>query len=228
MFGLDPEKAGKRADDPESAHLEQAGHDGGNVPGVAHGHEEDLALQIPAVPLGDLIGIGFLPEDAPAVLGVEQSHAVMLGQMLHHLHAVVEDPGHFKHGRTRAQRLGKLLRGHFALRQEHGGLDGMAPIRAVEGGGSGGVPGGGTDGQHLVPAVLAHQRPQIAVGAGHAPVLEGGAGVLAVVLEGEGHAELLLQFGRALHDRRIAFAQIEDVFLLQHRGHELIKTEDAP
>ena len=151
----------------------------------------------------------------------------MLGQMLDDLHAVVEYAGHLKHGRAGAEGLGKLLRRHLALRQQHGGLDGMPHIRAVQSRGSRRIPGRGADGQHLVPSVLADQRTQIAVRAGHAAILKGSARVLAVVLERERGVQLLLEFGSAVHDRGVPFAEVQDVFLLQHGGHQLIKPEHA-
>ena len=105
MFGLHPEQARQIGNDAKTAHLEQAGHDRRDVSGVAHRDKQDLARQIPVEPLGDFIGIGFLPKDAPAVLRVEQGHAVVLGQMLDDLHAVVEYAGHLKHGRAGAEGL---------------------------------------------------------------------------------------------------------------------------
>ena len=227
MFGLHPEQARQIGNDAKTAHLEQAGHDRRDVPGVAHRDKQDLARQIPVEPLGDFIGIGFLPKDAPAVLRIEQGHAIVLGQMLDDLHAVVEYAGHLKHGRTGAEGLGKLLRRHLALRQQHGGLDGMPHIRAVQSRGSRRIPGRGADGQHLIPSVLAYKRTQIAVRAGHAAILKGSARVLAVVLERERGVQLLLEFGSAVHDRGVPFAEVQDVFLLQHGGHQLIKPEHA-
>ena len=103
----------------------------------------------------------------------------------------------------------------------------MPHIRAVQSRGSRRIPGRGADGQHLVPSVLADQRTQIAVRAGHAAILKGSARVLAVVLERERGVQLLLEFGSAVHDRGVPFAEVQDVFLLQHGGHQLIKPEHA-
>ena len=111
--------------------------------------------------------------------------------------------------------------------QEHHGADGIAHIGAVHGGGGRGVAGGGADGEHFVPAVLAHEGLQVAVGTGHAAVLEGGAGVHAVVLVGEAAAHVLLQSGGSLDDGGVAFAEVDDVFFFQHGSHELIEAEDA-
>ena len=147
--------------------------------------------------------------------------------MFDDLHAVVEYAGHLKHGRAGAEGLGKLLRRHLALRQQHGGLDGIPHIRAVQSRGSRRIPGRGADGQHLIPSVPAYKRTQITVRAGHATILKGSARILAVVLERERGVQLLLEFGSAVHDRGVPFTEVQDVFLLQHGGHQLIKPEHA-
>ena len=227
VFALHAEDARQAGDDAQFQHLEEAGHDGRDVARVADGHEDAQAGHVPAVPLGHFIGVGFLAQDAPAVLGVEQGHAVILGQMLHHLHAVVEHAGQFQHRGTAAQGLGELLRGHFAVGQQHHALEGRAHIGGVQGRGGGGITGGGADGQHLVPLVAAAEPFQIAERTGHAAVLEGGAGVLAVVLVGKGHAHTVAQGRSGFHDGGQAFAQIDDVFLVQQGRQQLVITEDA-
>ena len=151
----------------------------------------------------------------------------MVGQVLDHLHAVVEDSGNFEHPGSAAQGLGKLLGRDLALGQEHHRGQGRAHVGRIEGRRGRGVAGGGADGQDVVPAVSGDQMAQIGVGAGHAAVLEGRRRVLSVVLEGHGLAHQTLQMGRGARHRGIAFSQVDDVFLGHHGGHELVKTEDA-
>ena len=191
VAGLDPEDAGQGLDDLQIVQAQEALHDGGDVAGVADGHHHDLAGEIVVEPLGDLVGVGLLAPDAPGVLGVEQGHLVVIRQGLHHLHAVVEDPGDLQDPGAAAQGLGQLLRGDLAVGQEHRRGHLVAQVGGVEGRGGGGVAGGGADGQHLAGPGLAHQVVEVAQGRGHAPVLEGGAGVLAVVFEIKGRRPLL-------------------------------------
>ena len=227
MFGLDAKQPGQSGNDIQLPQFEQAGHDGRNVPGVAHGHKKRLVPEIPAVPLRRLIGVGFLPEDAPAVFGIEQSHPVMFRQVFHHLHAVVEHPRDLQHRGPASQRLGKLLGRDPALREQDDGPDRIAHIRPVQSRRRGRVAGGSADGQHFVPAVHPHQRPQIAVGAGHAPILERGARVLPVVLEGKTRVQRLAQGRRAFHNGRSALAKKKNVLFFQHWRHQFVKTENA-
>ena len=100
-------------------------------------------------------------------------------------------------------------------------------VGGIEGRGGGGVAGGGADGEHLAGAGLLHQEVEVAQGRGHAPVLEGGAGVLAVVLEIEGGPDLGLKVGVGRHLGGVAFAQVDDVRERDHRGDEFVVPEDA-
>ena len=71
------------------------------------------------------------------------------------------------------------------------------------------------------------QEIQVAQGRGHAPVLKGGAGVLAVVLEIKGGAHLGLKVGVGRHLGGVAFAQVDDVGEGDHRGDEFVVPENA-
>ena len=73
----------------------------------------------------------------------------------------------------------------------------------------------------------AHQRTQIAERPGHAPILEGGAGVLPLVFEGEAAADTGGQGGGRLYDGSVALAQIHNVLFLKHGGHQFVKAENA-
>ena len=147
--------------------------------------------------------------------------------MFHHLHAVVEDAGQFQHFCAAAQGLRKLLRRDLAVRQQHNGLEGSAHIGGIERGGGGGVARGSADREHFFPVVAAAQPFQIAEGTGHAPVLEGGAGILAVVLVSKGDADLIPEGGSGFDDGRKAFAKIDNVFFIHQRGQQLIIAENA-
>ena len=71
------------------------------------------------------------------------------------------------------------------------------------------------------------QEVQITQGRGHAPVFEGGAGVLAVVLEIKRRAHLGLKLGVGRHLGGVAFAQVDDVRERNHRGDEFVVPENA-
>ncbi len=103
----------------------------------------------------------------------------------------------------------------------------LAQVGGVEGGGGGGVAGGGADGQHLAGPGLAHQVVEVAQGRGHAPVLEGGAGVLAVVFEIKGPADFFPQGLVGRHLGGVAFAQVDDVFQGDDRGDQFIEEMNA-
>ena len=72
-----------------------------------------------------------------------------------------------------------------------------------------------------------HQEVEIAQGRGHAPVLEGGAGVLAVVFEIKRQAHLGPEVGVGRHLGGVAFAQVDDVRQRDHRGDEFVVPENA-
>ena len=226
-MGLHPEYPGQGVYDVQPFQLQKTAHHRRDVARVAYGHEQDLAGHVPVVPLGHLEGVGLLPQNTPRVLGVEQSHPVVVGQMLHHLHAVVEHAGNLQHHRPAAQGLGQLLRRDLALGKKHHGADGTAHIGRIQGGRGGGVPSGGAHREHLVPAMGAHLGPQITEGHDHAPVLEGPAGVLAVVLEGQRRAHLPGQGRTRLDYGSFPLPQVDDVLFLQHRGHEFVIAEHA-
>ena len=128
MLGLHAKHAGQRGDDAKLKHFQKAAHDGRDVARIADGHKEAEISHVPAVPLGGFIRVGFLPEDAPAVLGIEQGHAIIFGQQFNHLHAVVKHAGQFKHGCSAAQGLRKLLGRHLAVGQKHHALEGRAHV----------------------------------------------------------------------------------------------------
>jgi len=130
---LDPENPGQALDDSQAVQFQEAAHDRRDIARVADGHEHRLVRHVPAVVLGHLKGVGLLAQDAPGVLGIEQCHPVVLGQMLHHLHAVVEHPGQFQDHGPAAQGLGQLLRRDLALGQQHHALHGPAHIGRVQG-----------------------------------------------------------------------------------------------
>ena len=228
VLALHAEDTRQAVDDAEVVHFEEAGHDGGDVAGVAHGHEEAEILHVPAVPLGYFVGVGLLTKDTPGVLGVEKGHAVFLGEDFDDLHAVVKDAGKLEHCGAAAKGLGKLLRGHLAVRQEHDALQGGADIGGVERRRGGRIARGGADRDHLVPVMMAAEPFQIAEGAGHAAVFEGGAGILAVVLEGEGNAGLFLHEIRGLDDGGQALPEVDDVLFVKDGSQELIVAEHAP
>ena len=98
----------------------------------------------------------------------------------------------------------------------------VAQIGGVQGGGGGGVAGGGADGQHPPGPGPAHQEVEVAQGRGHAPVLEGGAGVLAVVFEVKGGPHLAPEVLIGGHLGGVAFAQVDDVAQRDDRGDELV------
>ena len=227
MVGLHTNDVGQFFDDAEAVHLEAGGNHGGDVARVADGHEEGLVAHLPVVPLGGFVGVGFLTKHAPAVLGVEQGHAVMVGKVFHHLHAIVEDAGHFQHLSAGAEGLGELGGSDLAMGQEHHGTDGIAHIRTVHSGGGRGVARGSADGEHFVPAMLTHKGLQVAIRTGHASVFKGGAGIHAVVLVGEAAAHMLLESGGSLNDGRVAFTKVNDVIFFQHRSHKLVEAEDT-
>ena len=227
MVGLHAHDVGQFLDDAEAVHLEAGGDHGSDVAGVADGHEECLVAHLPVIPLGGFVGVGFLAEHAPAVLGVEQSHAVMVGEVLHHLHAVVEHAGHFQHLGTGAEGLGELGGSDLSVGQEHHSADGLAHVGTVHGGCGRSVAGRSADGEHFVPAVLAHEGLKIAVGTSHAAILKGCAGVHAIVLVGEAAANMLLQSSGSLDDGSVALAEVDDVLFFQNRSHKLIEAEDA-
>ncbi len=227
VLGLDPEDARQGLDDAQLMELEEAGHDGRDVARVADGREDAQVVHLPVPPLGDLEGVGLLAQDAPGVLGIEQGHAVVVGQVLHHLHAVVEHAGDLQHGGAVAQGLGQLLGRDLALGQDDHRGDGPAAVCGVERGRGRGVARGSADREHLVPAVLADQRLEVAEGAGHAAVLEGGRGVLPVVLVAEAAADFLLQGVGGHDDGRVSLAQVDDVLGLDHGGEELVEAEHA-
>ena len=60
-----------------------------------------------------------------------------------------------------------------------------------------------------LPSRSAHQGLEVAEGAGHAPVLEGGGGVLAVVLEIERAAHLIPQAPVGRHQGGVSFPQVQ-------------------
>ena len=69
------------------------------------------------------------------------------------------------------------------------------------------------------------QEIEVAQGRGHAPVLERGAGVLAVVLEIKRRAHLILKVGVGRHLGSVAFPQVDDVRQRNHRGDEFVVPE---
>jgi len=147
-------------------------------------------------------------------------------QGLHHLHAVVEDPGDLQYPGAVAQGLGQLLGGDFAVGQEHRGGHPASQVSGVKGGGRRGVAGGGADGQELAGPGLAHQVVEIAQGRGHAPVFERGAGVLAVVFIIKGPADFFPQRIIGRHLRGVAFPQVDDVLKGNDRGNQFVKEKD--
>jgi hypothetical protein len=180
--GLDANDLGQGVDDTGFMKLEKPVHYGSDVARIADGHHHDLVGHGILEVLGDFVGVGLLSQDAPGVFGVEQGHMVLLGQGFDDLHAIVEHPGNLENVGAAAQRLGELLGRHFFVGQQDRRLDVGFEIGGIEGRSSAGVPGGRADGKHLVDQSLPDEKIDVAQGAGHAPVLEGGAGVLAVIL----------------------------------------------
>ena len=193
VLGLHTKNARQNVDDTQAQKLEKAAHDGSDISRVADRHEDGLAAHIPIIPLGHLESVAFLPQDTPGVFGIEQGHPVMVCQILHDLHAVIEHSGNLKHLRTASQGLGKLLGSDLSFGQQHHGSQRGADIGCIKGGCGRGVSGGRADGQDIVPSMSGHKMTQIGKGAGHATVLEGCRGVLTVVLEGHGLADKTLQ-----------------------------------
>ncbi len=227
VAGLDPDDPGQGLDNLQVVEAQKTLHDGGDVAGVADGHHHGFVRQIIVEGLGDLIGIGLLAPDAPGVFGVEQGHLVVVGQGLHHLHAVVEDAGDLQDLGAAAQGLGQLLGRDLAVGQDHRGGDPVSQVGGVKRRRRGGVAGGGADGQDLAGPGLLRQEVEVAQGRGHAPVLERGAGVLAVVLEIKGRAHLVLQVGVGRHLGGVAFPQVDDVRQRNHRGDEFVVPENT-
>ena len=151
----------------------------------------------------------------------------MVGQGLHHLHAVVEDAGDLQYHRAAAQGLGQLLGRDLAPGQDHRGGDPVSQVGGVKRRGGGGVAGGGADGEDLAGPGLLRQEVEIAQGRGHAPVFERGAGVLAVVLEIKRRAHLILKVLVGRHLGGVAFAQVDNVRQRNHRGDEFVVPENT-
>ena len=82
--------------------------------------------------------------------------------------------------------------------------------------------------RHLASPGPLHQKVEIAQGRGHAPVLEGSAGVLAVVLEIEGRADFLLERLVGRHLGGMAFSQINDVLQGDDRRNQFMRTDESP
>ena len=162
VAGLDADDPGQGLDDLQIVEAQKPLHDGGDVAGVADGHHHGFFRQVVVEGLGDLVGVGLLAPDAPGVFGVEQGHLVVVGQGLHHLHAVVEDAGDLQDLGAAAQGLGQLLGRDLAVGQDHRGGHLVSQVGGIERRGGGGVAGGGADGEHLAGAGLLHQEVEVA------------------------------------------------------------------
>ncbi len=79
MVRLHAKKARQFLNNIQLLHFDKAGHDCRDIAGIANGHKKSFILHIPAKFLSNFIGIGFLPQNTPAVLGIQKRHAVMAG-----------------------------------------------------------------------------------------------------------------------------------------------------
>ncbi len=208
VHGLDADDLGQGINDTDLMKLEKSIHDGGDVARISDGHHHHLVGHGIVEILRDFIGVGLLSQDAPGVLRVEQGDLDVLGQGFDDFHAIVEHPGNLEDVRPAAERLGKLLGRHFLVGQQDSRLDMGLEIGRIEGRGGAGVPCGSADGEHLVDQSLPDEKIDVAQGTGHAPVLEGGAGVLAVILVEEADASLFLKDAVGFDHRRVAFSQV--------------------
>ncbi len=227
MMGLNAENTGQLMDDSQLVELQETGHDGGDVTGIADWNENTFILEVPVKPLGALKCVGFLAEDAPCILGVEQGHAVVVCEVFNNLHAVIKYTWDFQHDRAGAKRLGELGRGDLAMGQNDNGFDSAAHIGSIQGSSGRSVAGGCADGQNLIPAVFADKCIEIGEAARHAAILEGRGRILSVIFVGGAEAGGCIEAGAGFNDGRVAFTKVHDILFIQYRSHQLVEAEDT-
>ena len=110
------------ADEAQLAHHLEPSAECADVAEVATGNDDPVG-HAPVELLHDLDAHGLLSFHAQRVHAVGQVHAFLVGQALHHLHAIVEVAFHGQHGGAIGQRLHQLRGGNLASRKQNHGAD---------------------------------------------------------------------------------------------------------
>ena len=134
MFGLHTDNLWKCFDDSDLKKFDKSAHHRGDVAGIADGKDDNKVLCIKFKVLGDLVGVGFLSQNAPGVFGVQQGHGIAIRQRFHHFHTVIKHTRDLKNLRTTTQGLRQLLGGDFFMGQQNCRFDMRCQVGTIQGG----------------------------------------------------------------------------------------------
>ena len=210
VLRLDAYNFRKPVDHTGFMEFQKTSHDRRDVPCIPYGQDHHFVSHIIVKILGHFIGKGFLPQNTPAVLGIQERYRVFLCKRLHDLHTIVKYPGNLQHKRAAAQGLGQLLWRHFSLGEENSGPQKPFQIGPIQRGGSGCVSCRGANGQQILYALFLGKVVDVAQGACHSPVLEGGAGIQAIVFEIKIKTHHRLQPVIRLHQGRMTLPEVNN------------------
>ena len=112
------------------------------------------------------------------------------------------------------------------MRENNSGLQKPFQIGTIQGCRRGCVSCRGAYGQQILDALFLGKVFDIAQGAGHSPVLEGRAGIQAVILEIEVKTHHRLQLLIGFHQGRMSLTEVNNPIQWNHRGDEFVIAEN--